>query len=405
MKRERDQTFSYSRETNFLRYKQFYLERDILRTAYSLFEAEKRLKVTGSIGSVRILLSQQTARRIDVPRLKAVLEELILLILLEDVEVELVEEDDMVGRVRKRAPFPSRKAIVLFSAGVDSYAGVRVAASQYDELLAVFVAHNDQSRIINIVEKIRPLIKTPIRTLYAPAMGSTGYSQLRGFVYVLAGGVYANLCSATSVLVTECGPTMYQPLFSTYDSITHTTHPYALKAAKDVLDVFLESRLSIIIPFEDMTKAEVIANSGISDFSMTHSCISSRFADHDGSCFGCVIKRIASLVSGGKDVVYACDVFATGTNQDNLMNLLHFSDDLISRYGNMPLFQTDTIEEFSKQDLFLRYALDNLAGLMLGVSKKHPLYRQFVSDESVLRQRIVDVRARKKLPDFSKRVI
>ena len=47
MKKERDEHFSYYRESNFLRYKQFFLERDILRIAFSLFEAEKELKRNG----------------------------------------------------------------------------------------------------------------------------------------------------------------------------------------------------------------------------------------------------------------------------------------------------------------------------------------------------------------------
>jgi len=98
-------------------------------------------------------------------------------------------------------------------------------------------------------------------------MGSMGYSQLRGFLYILFAGAYANLCKADKILVTECGPTMYQPLFSPYDSITYTTHPYVLKAAKDVLDLLLDSKPKIIIPFEDLTKAEVISNSGITDYS------------------------------------------------------------------------------------------------------------------------------------------
>jgi 7-cyano-7-deazaguanine synthase in queuosine biosynthesis len=257
-----------------LRYKQFYLERDILRIAFSLFEAEKSLKKNGSISNIPILLSKQTFSRIDVVKLKQILEELFLLIMLEDVSVEIKDTFDTRRRVRKRVDFPKKEAIVLFSAGVDSYSGIKLAEAIYKNLLGLFVAHNDQPRIINIVEKMKPNIGTEIHTLYAPGMGSMGYSQLRGFLYILCGGAYANLCKASKILVTECGPTMYQPLFSPYDSITYTTHPYVLKAAKDVLDLLLDFKPKIIIPFEDLTKAEVISNSGITDYSKTHSCIS-----------------------------------------------------------------------------------------------------------------------------------
>jgi 7-cyano-7-deazaguanine synthase in queuosine biosynthesis len=402
MKKERDKYFSYYRESNFLRYKQFFLERDILRIAFSLFDAEKILKKEGSIETIPIILSKQTFSRIDVAKLKQVLEELFLLIMLEDVSVEIKDIYDIKGRVRKRITFPKKEAIVLFSAGVDSYSGLKIAENQYKDLLGLFVAHNDQARIIRIVENMKPLLNTEIRTLYAPAMGSMGYSQLRGFLYILFAGAYANLCKADKILVTECGPTMYQPLFSPYDSITYTTHPYVLKAAKDVLDILLDFKPKIIIPFEDLTKAEVISNSGITDYSKTHSCVSQRFGDHDGTCFGCVIKKLACLVSGVKDVKYNKNIFDADVNQDNLLNLLVYSDDLINNYENMPSFQKEKIEEFDKKDLFQRYALDNLAGLMLGVDKKHSLYKRFISREDILNERALQVRENRKKPDFNK---
>lgn len=402
MKKERDKYFSYYKESNFLRYKQFYLERDILRIAFSLFEAEKSLKKNGLTSNIPILLSKQTFNRIDVGKLKQILEELFLLIMLEDVSVEIKDTFDTKGRIRKRVDFPKKEAIVLFSAGVDSYSGIKLAEAIYKNLLGLFVAHNDQPRIINIVEKMKPNIGTEIRTFYAPGMGSMGYSQLRGFLYILCGGAYANLCKASKILVTECGPTMYQPLFSPYDSITYTTHPYVLKAAKDVLDLLLDFKPKIIIPFEDLTKAEVISNSGITDYNKTHSCISQRFGEHDGTCFGCVIKKLACLVSGVRDVKYNKDVFDEEANQDNLLNVLAYSEDLISNYENMPSFQKEKIEEFDKKDLFQRNALDNLAGLMLGVGKKHPLYKRYISGEDILNARISQVRENRKRPDFNK---
>ncbi len=401
MKKERDQYFSFHQESNFLRYKQFFLERDILRIAFSLFEAEKELKRNGVIDNIPILLSKQTFSRIDVAKLKQILEELFLLIMLEDVSVEIRDTYDIRSRVRKKADFPKKEAIVLFSAGVDSYSGIKLAEKQYRDVLGLFVAHNDQARIIRIVENMKPLINANIRSLYAPGMGSMGYSQLRGFVYILCGGAYANLCKADKILVTECGPTMYQPLFSPYDSITYTTHPYVVKAAKDVLHLLLDFKPQIIIPFEDLTKAEVISNSGLNDYSKTHSCVSQRFGDHDGTCFGCVIKRLACLVSGVKDVTYNSNVFNSNVNQDNLLNLLVYSDDLINNYEGMSFFQKDKIEEFGKKDLFQRYALDNLAGLMLGVDKKHPLYKRFVSKEELLKERILKVRDNIKKPNFN----
>jgi len=402
MKRERDKLFSFHKESKFLKYGRYCLERDILRIAYSLFEAEKSLKKSGSVSEITIPLSIKTFNRVDARKLKRILEELFLLILLEDVNIDIKVIDDIGERVWKELEFPEKEAIVLFSAGVDSYSGIKIAEKKYKDLLGLFVAHNDQGKIIRIVEEMKPLIATEIRTLYAPGMGSSGYSQLRGFVYILSAGVYANLCKADKILVTECGPTMYQPLFSPYDSITYTTHPYVLKAAQDVLDLLLDNKPKIIIPFEDLTKAEVVSNSEIKDFSATHSCISQRFGDHDGTCFGCVIKRLACTVSGVKDVIYRNDMFDGNANQDNLLNTLAFSADLLEAYDSMPAFETEKIEEFQKHDLFQRYALDNLAGLMLGVKEQHPLAQRFISNKEILEERISEVRGNSRKPDFNK---
>lgn len=404
MKKERDKYFSFYKESNFLRYKQFYLERDILRVAFSMFDAEKKLKKSGLVKKITISLSKQTFRRINISKLKKVLEELFLLILLEDIKIDIKEIEDIKGRVRKEKKFPKKDAIILFSGGVDSYSGIRIAEKEYKDLLGLFVAHNDQTRIINIVQEIikKSLISTEIRTVYAPGMGLLGYSQLRGFLYILSGGVYANLYKASKILVTECGPTMYQPLFSPFDSITYTTHPYVLKAAKDALDILLENKLKVLIPFENLTKAEIISNSGIKDFSITHSCISQRFGNHDGICFGCVIRKLACKVSGVNDVVYEKDIFREDVNRDNLMNILVFSCDLLDNYENMPDFETNKIDEFQKYDLFKRYALDNLAGLMLSVGEKNKLFKNFLINKEIILERVLQVRENKKKPDFNK---
>ena len=406
MKKLRDKHFSFYKDSNFLRFKQFFLERDILRIAYSLFEAEKKLKKYGSLTRITIPLSEETFNRINKKKLKKILEELFLLILSEDIFVHIKKVDDTKRRVRKEITFPKVEAICLFSAGVDSYAGIKMAERKYKKLLGVFVAHNDQSRIIKIVEKMKYKIKSSIKTIYAPSMGSTGYSQFRGFLYILSGGVYLNLCDSKKILVTECGPTMYQPLFSPYDSITYTTHPYVLTAAKEVLKILLGFSIEIIIPFENLSKAEVMSNSRIKDFSETHSCISQRFGDHDGTCFGCVIKRLGALVSGVKDVKYNKNIFEEGVDQDNLLNILIFSENIIKKYNRLVNFQKNKIEEFGKEDLFRRYALDTLAGLMVGTENQDFLNQRFITKDlrEMLEKRILEVRLNKQKPNFNKKV-
>jgi hypothetical protein len=380
---------------------QFNKERDILRIAYALFEAETTLKKTGRIKRITIPLSRETFLSINKIKLKKLLKELFLLILIEDVQISFKKINDTKGRVKKEMKFPSKEAIALFSGGVDSYAGIKVSENQYKNLLGLFVAHSDQGRIVGIVNRMKQFINTEIKTIYAPPMGSLGYSQLRGFLYILSAGVYLKLCKADKILITECGPTMYQPLFSPYDSITFTTHPYVLKIAMDVLEIMLGFTPKLVIPFENLTKAEVMFNSGIKDYSKTHSCVSQRFGDHDGTCFGCVIRKLAGLVTGIKDVRYNNNVFDLNNNQDNLINLLDYSKELLINFNSMPSFQTDKINEFEKYNLFKRYAEDNLAGVMIGVNRKDRLYSYVSGIEKLLKKRILDVRKKTNKPDFN----
>jgi 7-cyano-7-deazaguanine synthase in queuosine biosynthesis len=406
MKKLRDKYFSYYKEGNFLRYKQFFLERDILRIAYYIFETEKKIKQGEKVTKVIIPLSESTYKNKNLNALRSVLEELLLLILCEDIQIDFKEINDLKRRINRDYPVEKVDAICLFSGGVDSYAGITLAEKKYQKIIGVFVAHNDQVRIIKIINEFKGKIKTPIKTIYAPSMESEGYSQFRGFLYILSGGVYANLADTNKILVTECGPTMYQPLFSPYDSITYTTHPYVLKSAKDVLEILLEKETEIIIPFENLTKAEVIANSHMDDFSKTHSCITQRRGDHCGTCFGCVIKKLAENVAGVKGVRYNKNIFEEGTNRDNIFNILKFSEDIILDKDKMPGFQKEKINEFNKWNLFNRYALDNLSGLMLSTEQNNDLFKRFISKdiEPLLTKRIQEVRENKYKPNFNKKV-
>ena len=49
-----------------------------------------------------------------------------------------------------------------------------------------------------------------------------------------------------------------------------------------------------------------------------------------------------------------------------------------------------------------RYASDNLAGLMLLVDNNHSLWKNFIRNEEILEERILQVWENKKMPDFNK---
>ena len=106
MSNNRDQYFSFYKESRFLRYRQFHLQRDILRVAFRMFHAENILKEKGLLEKITIPLSIPTFRHINKKRLIGILKDLFLLILLEDIEIELIETDDFEKRVTKEVDFP-----------------------------------------------------------------------------------------------------------------------------------------------------------------------------------------------------------------------------------------------------------------------------------------------------------
>jgi hypothetical protein len=158
---------------------------------------------------------------------------------------------------------------------------------------------------------------------------------------------------------------MYQPRFSPLDSITMTTHPFVVRTASKVASLLLQRELEVITPFENLTKAEVIAISPQKEgIKFTHSCISQRFGTHDGTCYGCVIRQLATTAVGIEDVTYRKNpINDPRAHAGNLYSLLTFCYDLLTDFDEMEEYEVGTINTYRKHDLFRRFALDNFAAI------------------------------------------
>jgi len=338
-----------------------------LTVAGSAFELESWLH--NALRVANLVIPLKHVATIDGSRLQSVLSELIIFVLAESTNVRVGRTTQPLVRLRKRPSFDAAEFVCLFSGGVDSLSGTLSAARDLGRMEAVFCAHSDQSKIISLVEVLSQEafknLSVEVRKISVPPIGVRGYAQLRGFLYCVAAAAWMQLLGATSLLVTECGPTMYQPRFSPLDSVTMTTHPFVLEQAKSVIEILLRRPITLITPFEDFTKAEVMRACPRPDlFPLTHSCISQRFAEHDGTCYGCVIRRLAAIAAGVRDVVYARDPLTDeAANAGNLMSLMVYCRDLLLAYDDMEEFETDKIRRYKKQDLFQRFALDHFAAI------------------------------------------
>ena len=404
----------------FLNDKNLLLEKDILTFSSVVFNIETIFRMKDSVFEVTIPISEETATRCDLKKIKSETERLLKYVLMNEIIITFnIKTDCSKGKRDYNLNFKKHSTVCLFSGGVDSYSGIIKSKEVYDDLVGVNIAHGDQAKGVYIVRKIYSeklkSINIPIYTLHAPPMKRYGYSQLRGFLYCMYGAIYLSLLNAKNLLITECGPTMYQSRFSPFDSVTMTTHPYVLQRTRTIIELFLGRPINMITPFENLTKAEVLAVSPKNlSFSSTHSCISLGTGRNCGHCYGCIVRRLGAIVADREDALYDKDPITQDFEKgDNLISLLRFSYDILINYEKMNFTSKENIFVYKKQRLFKRFALDNFAALYILRSKKisinphlENLYTSMIKHIGTepLKKRISDVRAGRDIPNFARKV-
>jgi hypothetical protein len=144
-----------------------------------------------------------------------------------------------------------------------------------------------------------------------------------------------------------------------------TTHPFVVRTAAEVINLVLGREVEVLLPFENLTKAEVVAICPAKEgLKYTHSCITQRFGSHDGTCYGCVIRRLATIAAGVDDVQYNKNPIADpNARAGNLYSLLTFCYDVLTNFKGMEEYEKGAIQAYGKRDLFRRFALDNFAAI------------------------------------------
>jgi hypothetical protein len=302
----------------------------------------------------------------------------------------------------------------LFSCGMDSYSGI-LSASKSFPVTGAFTLHSDfptlKPRANKLNREVLSAEGIQLKIIGAPRHSSMA-RKTRGVLYVLNAVLLGN----KNIIVPEIGPTMYQPTFTLLDEISVTTRPQIIQCAKKIAELLTGQNISIIKPNESLTKAEVaVASPRPELLRETCSCRSTMFANsgvpHCGSCYACVVRRLGVEVAGIEDKKYQKDGF-TGEGADNTAHLIRFSLEFLSDSRSLPYYVTEIIHRHGKEDLFERFALDNLAGLMLLTEKgvKHDLQKKLLLlvqrsvDQKELHERIAVVRGSPRKPDFGNMV-
>jgi 7-cyano-7-deazaguanine synthase in queuosine biosynthesis len=380
--------------------------------ANSIFMLEKMIKAGNKIPHEVLINVYCDLDYDECKKITRLLNILVSDVLLEDVFFTIQNKKFEKSTITRN--FKQCETLCLFSGGIDSTIGIIKSKEAYGDVKGIYVAHQDMGKITFKVDGVTKAILNPlgieVDKLIAPAMG-VGYSQTRGFLYLLYAGLISIYTEAKRVVVSECGATMYQPKFAPLDTITYTTNPYVLQIAKTIIQIILKKELEVVIPFEDFTKTELMAV--LPDdfiFKKTHSCITSRWDKNCGACYACITRMIGSINLSLSLDYFKDNAFQKSTNE-HLNALLNFCLNFLYNKQELDFWSFNCIEHFNKIKLFNRVCDD----VFLAVYKAknsgnlHTNY-EFVLAEFLklgkdrIRQRENELKNKLKLPDFNKTI-
>ena len=290
--------------------------------------------------------------------------------------------------------------VSLFSCGMDSTSGITSARKLFP-VRGIMTLHPDFPNLVSTMRRLNHNVLEPrgieLRVVHAPYHG--GMTRLtRGFLYVANAGLF----HTRNIIISEVGPTMYQPKFTLLDEVARTTDPQVLARTKQIIKLVTGENVNLLRSSESLTKAEAGRAAAQPDIlKETTSCASTRFISsmepHCGSCYACVVRRLAFSILGLKDRPYYRTGFSGG-GADNTAHLIRFSLDFLTNPKSIPPYTLENIERYHKDDLFRRFALDNLAGLILTPDSGYTLQRKLTNlvlsklDKGVLEERVERVR-------------
>jgi 7-cyano-7-deazaguanine synthase in queuosine biosynthesis len=211
--------------------------------------------------------------------------------------------------------------VVLFSGGIDSFAGAveRLAA---DGKSCALVSHRSATKIAStqtdLVASLRArfgrsrILHIPVLVNLDERLGRESTHRTRSFLFAALGAATARLFGLDRLSFFENGVvSMNLPLLAQVVGAraTRTTHPQVLAGFRNLLSELFECPFSVANPFVWRTKAEIvegISAHGCGDLIRdTRSCTRvrdmTRQHPHCGVCSQCIDRRFAVLAAGAAD--------------------------------------------------------------------------------------------------------
>jgi len=172
------------------------------------------------------------------------------------------------------------------------------------------------------------------------------------------------------LMISECGVTMYQPRFGPLNHITYTTHPAIITMGKEIYRIIAKKELQVVLPFENNTKAEMIAKyASKENIENAYSCMGFMgFASKRGNCgecYSCLIRRLGILAVMDDPTTYSGNKYLADIKdiKTKLYPVVDFCYRVITDFENLDDWQRERIEKYGKRELFYRFSLDTFLAL------------------------------------------
>ncbi|MCQ1535359.1 hypothetical protein FTO70_06570 [Methanosarcina sp. KYL-1] len=362
---------------------------DLYNIAIAFFELERQLILKKKVVKIVIPITSSTFNRIDQKNVLKILKSISLFIFNKNIIFELNPclnvnyQSNMIETDQKY------DSICLFSGGADSFVGVLNAKKRKDKVLSLFIWHKSSKKLCSYIKTLKTELldqeKISFEKVNVPDQIKYGYSQSRGLLYLICGGIYASMYKSNNLILSECGVTIYQPRFGELDKTTYTSHPEIQAYSRELIKEFLGLEINIETPFENNTKSEMFAMASRKELlKNTHSCITSMYGKNIGTCYGCMIRRIGFIVADIEDCDYLHDIFTLEDDSfleyartygerrvNDFLELMKFSFDVLVNYQKMDYRKKEKIETYGKYDLFRRFSLDTFAAIYILYEEKN----------------------------------
>ncbi len=298
--------------------------------------------------------------------------------------------------------------VILFSGGLDSFAGAVEELVAHDKRVAL-VSHRSASKIAGAQKHLVGQLRSRLgagRVLHVPvwanldgSLGREPTHRTRSFLFAALGAVTARLFNRDRITFFENGVmSVNLPLVAQVVGAraTRTTHPQVLAGFRRVLAEVLDRPFDVANPFIWLTKAEIVERISVNGYGDlirdTRSCTRvhdmTKLHPHCGQCSQCIDRRFAVLAAGQEHEdpaeAYKVDLFAddrqAGPDREMALAYVRSASD-INQMTDVAFFAH--YGEASRIVGYFPESADSVAGRIFDLHRRHASAVCRIFDETI----------------------